>query len=207
MYAVPADDRPRYLLWDAGTDTDQAPAEVRWWLPTRVHYGGQEMRVVVDSKGEMSVFPHGSGDKIATTAAPYVPRQPHGEEFWPLAGGPSAPSFGPLITEPAVYSHRLRDTGWMMCLVDDELGLAMSIPPDDHDSMMWRLASAFTLLGFYPPLGIEFRGAAEEFANGIDTLGERAARKVKRALIDRLAHDRRSLRDLSTKIETHWQVP
>lgn len=200
MYAVPADDRPRYLLWDAATDADQAPAEIRWWLPAKVHYGGQEMPVVVDSKGEMSVFPHGSGSLIATTAAPYVPHQPLGEDFWPMCSWPQEDWH-----HPATISNLLRDTGWMACRVDNELGLAAA-ESNGEAPMLWRLAHAFTLMGFYPPLGIGFEGNADEFRRGVATLGERGARKVKRALIDRLTHDRRSMRDLSTRIETFWQA-
>jgi hypothetical protein len=203
-YAVPADDRPRFLLWDAGTDADQAPTEIRWWLPAKVHYGGQEMPVVVDSKGEMSVFPHSGGGKIATTAAPYVPHQPLGEDFWPMCAYPQEAAHP---GDPAEVSHLLRDTGWMACRVDNELGLATFVKADGEDWVtLWRLAYAFTLMGFYPPLGIGFEGVPDEFRRGVDTLGERGARKVKRALIDRLTHDRRSMRDLSTRIETHWQA-
>jgi hypothetical protein len=200
-YALPADDRPRFLLWDAGTDADQAPAEIRWWLPARVHYGGQEMPVVVDSKGEMSVFPRVDGGPIATTAAPYEPHQPHGEDFWALCSYPQEDWHN-----PAQISHRLRDTGWMACLVDEELGLARAAQLPGGTAALWRLAHAFTLLGFYPPLGIGFEGDPGEFQQGMETLGERGARKVKRSLIDRLQSDRRTLRDLSTRIETHWQA-
>jgi hypothetical protein len=203
-YLVPVDDRPRYMDWTAGTDADQAIATMRWWLPAHLdNYGGRDTLVVIDSKGEMAVF-HGK-DQVGSAAAPYSPHQPHGDEFWPLVSL-SAPSLGPLIEDPAVYSHRLRDTGWMMCRVDDELGLAASIQSDDQASMSWRLAHAFVLLGFYPPLGIEFTGAADEFGHGAAVVGERPARRVKRALIERLHHDRRELRGLSDRIESNWRL-
>lgn len=204
-YAVPTDDRPRYVEWAAGTDGGlREPLQTRWWLPAHLdNYGGRDALVVIDSKGEMAVF-HGQ-DRIGTASAPYAPHAPHGEDFWPLVGYPSA-ALTAAVGDPATVSHRLRDTGWMAAQVDDELGLAAAIQPDGGDPMMWRLAHACTLLGFYPPLGIEFEGEGSEFRTGVDTIGERAARKVKRALMERVAHDRRGLRDLSDRIETNWRM-
>jgi hypothetical protein len=196
-YAIPADDRPRFIDWDAGL-ADQVPAEIRWWLPAIVHHGGRDATVVIDSKGEMTIM-HGK-DRVGAAAAPYSPHAPHGEDFWPLARFPQ-----PDWHDPATLSHKLRDTGWMVAQVDDELGLALSVPSDGDAPMAWRLALAYTILGFYPPLGIEFRGDAAEFETGVDTIGERAARRVKRAMIERANHDRKTLRNLSDKIEANWR--
>lgn len=204
-YAIPADDRPRFIDWDAGL-ADQVPAEIRWWLPAIVHHGGRDATVVIDSKGEMTIM-HGK-DRVGAAAAPYSPHAPHGEDFWPLAqhapGGVDRMPGEPPMAE-AEMSHKLRDTGWMVAQVDDELGLALSVPSDGDAPMAWRLALAYTILGFYPPLGIEFRGDAAEFETGVDTIGERAARRVKRAMIERANHDRKTLRNLSDKIEANWR--
>jgi hypothetical protein len=200
-YVVPSDDRPRWIDWQAGTDDTQAPIELRWWIPANVEYGGRYAQVVIDSKGEMAVF-HGR-HRAGVHPAPYEPHAPHSEEFWPLVAPDTRES---VLDDPATHAHRLRDTGWTVAMVDGELGLAMAVPPDGPESMLWRLAHACTLLGFYPPLGLGFTGERREFEVGMDTLEERAARRVKRALIERLTHDRRQLRELSDKIETNWRT-
>lgn len=192
-YEIPADDRPQYVTW-TGPDWESATPGERWWLPAVVVHGGRDADVVIDSRGEMSIF-HGK-DRAGTAAAPYSPHAPHGEEFWPLSE---------KLPDPAAASHQLSDTGWMVAQVDGEYGLAMSVQVDTVEAMRWRMALAFTLLGFYPPLGAEFEGTAAEFRTGVDTVGERSARRVKRALIERLQHDRRVLRGLSDKIEANWR--
>jgi hypothetical protein len=198
-YAVPEDDRPRFVDWAAGTDDDRMPVELRWWVPATVHHGGRDARVVIDSKGEMTIF-HGR-ERTGTAAAPYSPSPPQQEDFWPLAGYPAG-----QLPEPAELSHRIRDTGWMVCLVDAEIGLAAGRTSDDGPAMLWRLAHACVLLGFYPPMGIEFEGWANEFTLGINTIGERPARQVKRAIMARVAHDRRLLSELGNRIDTYWRV-
>ncbi len=199
QYAIPADDRPQLVDWEAGTHIDGTATAAVWWLPTRLHHGGRDALVVISTKGEMTVF-H-DREQVGTSAAPSLPHAPAGDEFWPLASYPQ-----PDWHDPATLSHRLRDTGWMVCAVDDQLGLAASIPSDGESRMLWRLGFACTLLGFFPPLGIGFEGAASEFRRGVETLGERDARRVKRSLIERLNHERKAMRDLSDKIEANWRL-
>jgi hypothetical protein len=190
-YLVPADDRPHYVDWDA---FDVEP--LYWWAPTTAHHGGMEATVVIDETGQMHVF-HGR-DRVGVAPAPRdrTSTRP-GPDFWPVAVK--------LGDEPARLSHLLRDTGWMLCRDGDEFGLAAAIPEDHPDSMTWRLCEAFVTLGFFPPLGAGFTGEQAEFVTGMDAIGERAARRVKRALMDRLTHDRRELRALSDRIEATWR--
>jgi hypothetical protein len=203
QYAVPADDRPEFVDWEAGTvHGGTLPIVTTWWVPAHVQHGGRDATVVISSKGEMAIF-HGR-DQVGTAAAPYSPHEPTGEDFWPITDHPSA-ALVETRGDPAAISHLLRDTGWMACVVDDQLGLASSIPPDGDAAMLWRLGLAYTMLGFYPPLGLGFNGDQAEFKRGVDTIGERDARRVKRALIDRLNHDRRTMRDLADKIEANWR--
>lgn len=203
-YMIPADDRPQFVDWEAGMVIgDSIPVEIRWWLPAVVPHGGREAPVVIDSNGDMHVFHGRQPHEVGMAPAPYSPHSPHDDAFWPLCGFPSE-ALTAQLGEPAQIAHRLRDTGWTVAVVDHQLGLVASIPPDGDEPMLWRLAQACTLLGFFPPLGIGFRGDASEFKVGVETLDERPARTVKRAVINRLAHDRRGLRDLSDRIEENW---
>jgi len=191
VYATPADDRPRMIEWEAGTDMDSVPVSISWWQPATIAYGGRDnATVVIDSKGEMSVF-HGLS-QVGAAPAPYPAQGPTWPEFWPLG----------MVADPAAWSHRIRDTGCMIAMVDNLYGLAMTEEFTEH--IRWKLASAFTLLKFYPPLGLGFDGTEVEFEDGVQVLEERAARRVKRALLERLAAERRVLRGVSDRIEAHW---
>jgi hypothetical protein len=200
---VPEDDRPQFVDWEAGTvHGGTMPIVTTWWIPAVVTYGGRDAQVVISSKGDMSIF-HGR-QQVGTAAAPYSPHEPTGEDFWPVVDWPSM-TLRTTLGEPAAIAHLLRDTGWTACVVDNQLGLASSITPDGEAPMMWRLGLAYTLLGYFPPLGLGFEGDQSEFRQGVEALGERDARRVKRALIERLNHDRRSMRDLADKIEANWR--
>jgi hypothetical protein len=190
MYRTPLDDQPRFVDW-AGQGT-----AVEWWQPALVTYGGRDSApVVISSTGTMTIY-HGD-NQVGTAPAPYDPKGPTEDEFWPLTD--TTDSY------PSDWAHQIRDSRWMVAWVDRTLGLAayheLSTPPD----CWWRLAFAFTQLGFYPPLGLEWLGARAEFATGVSVLGERNARRVKRTLVARLAAQRKSLRDLSTAIESNWR--
>lgn len=197
-YMCPADDRPRFVDWNAGTDDTGLPIELRWWLPTVVPHGGRDATVVIDSKGEMAIF-HDK-ERAGTVAAPYSPHAPYGDDFWPVVSHPSEALPGPAL------SHLVRDTGWMVAQVGDEIGLASSSQSGSADAMLWRLALAFVQLGFYPPLGLDWEGWEAEFRTGVATVGDRDARRIKRALLGRLTHDRRQLRQAADRIETYWRT-
>jgi hypothetical protein len=198
VYLIPDDDRPRYVDWEAGTDGGDGPADVQGWRPATVSGGGRNAEVVIDSKDEMFVF-HGR-EQVGTAPAPYRAQGPAVFEFWPLDE-----TLEHLDTAASI-AHMVRDTGWMLVCVNGVFGLAAADEGSaDARTPMWRLALAYVVLGFYPPLGLGFTGVPAEFKTGRTLLGERSARRVKRALLDRMMAERRELRALSDKIEAHWR--
>lgn len=201
MYAIPADDRPRMIEWEAGTDVDDVPADIQWWQPANVDYGGRvNASVVIDSKGEMAVF-NGSSTTIAGMApAPYAARGPVDPPFWPLGD-----ALDQLDLVPAAMSHLIRRTGYMVASVNDVLGLTAHDGAGRWETQRWKLGDACTSLKVYPPLRLGLEGTPEEFAAGVECLGERVARRVKRAFLDRLAEERRAMRSLSDRVEAHWR--
>jgi hypothetical protein len=193
VFRTPLDDQPRFVDW---TDPD---TKTEWWQPALVAYGGRgDTPVVIDSAGMMTIY-HGD-HRRGEAQAPYEPKGPAEDEFWPLT----------VTTDsyPPDWAHQIRPWRWMVVRVAGTLGLArafdtmpLNVPPD----CWWRLAFTFTALGFYPPLGLEWLGNRSEFATGVSVLGERNARRVKRSLVARLAAERKSLRNLSTAIESNWR--
>lgn len=198
-YLTPDDDRPHYVDWENGTDSDEGPVTVQWWRPAVVPYGGRDAEVVIDSKGEMAVF-H-VNDQVGTAPAPLRPKAPAEFEFWLLNSALDH------LGEPASVAHKIRDTGWMLVCVNGAFGLAEAdrALPTVPATGMWQLALAYIVLGFYPPLGVGFEGTPVEFETGRRLLGERSARRVKRALLDRMMMQRRALRGVSDRIEAHWR--
>ena len=203
MYRVPAEERAKLITWGAGTDASGRADKLAWWRPAVVEYGGRDdATVVIDSAGWMTVF-HGTA--VAGTAeAPYAATHPPEPEFFALGNATVLEHFPSPGRSPAAVSHMIRDTGWMVAQVDDQLGL-VSAQQAFTWATRWDLAVAMTSIGYFPPLDLGWSGDAGEWRDAVERIGDRAARRVKRALVDRLAEERRALRSLSTRIEAHWR--
>jgi hypothetical protein len=197
---VPIGEMPRVMLWDNGTDEHDAPVQVAWWEATRAKHGGRDrVPVVVSSDGKMYVFNSrgsyvGAVEKPASLDAPgpYVP------EFWPFtlpAGTPAA---------PWLFADTARSASVILASVDGVLGLTDGASPSSTASA-WRIAYGFLLLGYYPPMGLAIARTAESFAVGVEAVGDRAARRIKRAILARLALERRELRFKADDIEGSWR--
>lgn len=196
-YQIPSDEHPRYQDWD-----DRA-VSIAWWQPAVLPYGGRDAEVVISNRDAMVVF-RGKDLIATTTAAPYAGIGPVSGEFWHLVDqshpGVTALPDGLSLPEGA---HRIRDTGWLVSLVDKEIGLAPGTTDAMSDEGLWQLAHAFVLLDYFPPLGISWEEV--KFETGVRVLGDRAARRVKRALVIRLARERQILRQLSSQIDASWR--
>jgi hypothetical protein len=194
---VPMLEVPRGMIWENGTDEYDTTVDIGWWQPTTAQHGGRpNAPVVISSNGQMYVF--NSRDQ-------YV-----GAVERPLGGawGPSALEFWQLRIEQSAelwpFAQMIRPARCVLARVDGTLGVTDG-PANDLADRAWRVAYACLLLGYYPPMGLPLGGSPEVFAMGQMTIGDRAARRVKRALLARLALERRLLRDRAEEIETHWR--
>ena len=197
---VPISETPRVMLWENGTDEHDAPVRVSWWEATRAKHGGRDrVPVVVSSDGKMYVFNSrgayvGAVEKPASFDAP----GPYSPQFWPYA----LPAGTPVA--PWLEADTVRPASVIMASVDGMLGLTDGASPSSAASA-WRIAYGFLLLGYHPPMGLAIPRTAEAFALGVEEVGDRAARRIKRAILARLALERRELRFQADDIERTWR--
>lgn len=197
---VPISESPRVMLWDNGTDEHDTPARIGWWQATRARHGGRDrVPVVVSFDGKMYVFNSrliyvGMVEKPVSLDAP----GPFSPKFWPYtlpAGEPSA---------PWLEADTVRPASVILASVDGVLGLTDG-PSHSSAAEAWRIAYGFLLLGYYPPMGLAIPRTAVSFALGVEEVGDRAARRIKRAILARLALERRELRVQADDIERVWR--
>jgi hypothetical protein len=197
-YRLPLAEQPRGMHWDTATDEHDAPASVAWWEATRaVHGGRQNTPVVQASNGYMYVF---------NSRGSYVGAVEHG----PYRGGIGAFEFWQL-ERPAgdqyalwVEANRIRPAGCVLARVDGVIGVVDRATVDQR-GRSWRVAYACILLGFYPPMALDLPATSRAFDGGVEEVGERAARRIKRALLSRLARERRVHRERAELIERNWR--
>lgn len=196
-YRLPLAEQPRGMHWDTSTDEHDAPATVAWWEATRaVHGGRQNTPVVQASNGYMYVFNSRGSYVGAVEHEPY--RGGIGAfEFWQLER-PGGDQYA-LWFEA---SH-IRPSGCVLAQVDGVTGVVDTAARPDGRS--WRVAYACILLGFYPPMGLDLPATNHAFVEGVGEAGDRAARRIKRAVLSRLALERRVHRERAELIESNWR--
>jgi hypothetical protein len=187
---------PEDLDWPAKTNAWGESVKVAWWVPAQQHWGGRLADVVISAAGEMYVFDrHGMLSGSAEAGSVPEPGMP---TFWRLAEADTMPG------APFAMAHTLRGTGVIVAEVDGILGITLTegAVQGTHGSWGWRVALGHVLLGFYPPLPGTV--TPEEWKVGVGEIGEAAARRVKRALLQRTAAMGRALRKRSADLTANW---
>jgi hypothetical protein len=197
---VPFAEAPRVMLWDNGTDEHNSPVEVSWWEATRAKHGGRDnVPVVISSNSKMYAFnSRGAYVGVVKKPASFDAPGPYAPEFWPytLPAG--------RLYMPWLKADTVRPASVILACVDGVLGLTDGASPSSTASA-WRIAYGFLLLGYYPPMGLGIAASGAAFKVGVDEVGDRAARRIKRAILGRLALERRHLRQRAEDIERNWR--
>jgi hypothetical protein len=198
-YRLPLAEQPRVMRWDAGTDEHGTPGAIAWWESTRIVHGGRQNTPVVQASNGYAYVFNTRGSYIGAVEASGGWRGGLGApEFWRLER-PGGDEFAHWLDAEAI-----RSSGCILAQVDGVTGV---VARADHDTAdrPWRVAYACVLLGFYPPMGLDLPPTAETFLTGVQVVGDRPARRIKRAILSRLALERRSLRERAELIEGNWR--
>jgi len=184
---TPLSDEPLRIDWGQGTDGEGMPVDISWWAPTTAAHGGRRnTRVVIASNGYMYTF-NSRGSYTGTVSVRESWRSNlGGSEFWPLTRRT-------LTVGLWLDADRIRPSRTILAMANGMLGVTDRTDSDQR-GRSWRVAHACLLLGFSPPLGLDFGDIATAFAEGVGECGDRAARRIKRALLSRLAIERRARR-------------
>lgn len=198
-YSKPLSERPRGMHWDTATDEHDAPCEVAWWEATKIVHGGRKNTPVVQANNGYTYVFNTRGSYIGAVEVKEPWRGNLGAfEFWPLErhGGDQYALW--------IEANGIRSSRCILAMVDGVIGVVDSLA-EGTAGRPWRVAHACVLLGFFPPMGLELPATNEVFIEGVGEVGDRAARRVKRAILSRLALERRSHRERAELIELTWR--
>lgn len=167
-----------------------------WWRPVVRLYGGRSSDLVVDQGGAARVFV--DGKYVGFTDGQPVDL-PAGGTAWMV----DCVAFDGSDINPWEWADAVRSLG--LAVVGGQggfFGLALGDAAEFQDEP-WLLAWGHVLLGYLPPIDL-LLGVAD-WETGKRVLGQFAARRVKRALLQAITTTRKILAQDAAEVRATWR--
>lgn len=166
-----------------------------WWRPVTRLYGGRDSDLVVDHTGAARVFADHRYQGFTTDQAD----PPAGTTAWMLdCVAVDGSDLNPWEWADAVRSVNLAVAagpgGFFGLVAGDTV---------EYQDEPWLLAWGHVLLGYLPPIELLLRDANWE--TGKNVLGQYAARRVKRALLQAITSTRKALAQDAADVRATWR--